>query len=63
MASRFYRTLADENVRSAERVVVEAAREWANNIDHSEHDLLIKLRRAVRNLEQSEHERALEEIT
>lgn len=63
MPSRIYRILADENVRSAERTVIEAAREWASDIDRSEDDLLTKLRRAVRNLEQSERERALEETT
>lgn len=46
------------NIASGAKCVVEAAREWANNIDHRDHDLLTKLRRAVRSLEQSEREAA-----
>lgn len=58
MPDRFCRTIEDANVQFSERAVIDAARKWANDIDHRDHDLLTVLRRAVRSLEQSEHERS-----
>lgn len=45
------RNEADASIIEAERRVVDAAKEWANNIDHRDADLLTALRVQVRNLE------------
>ena len=42
------------DLETARREVIEAVREWCNNVDHREHDLLTVLRRKMRELERIE---------
>jgi hypothetical protein len=44
----------EDRLESARRRVIEAAREWSNDIDRRDHDLLTVLRREVQNLERLE---------
>jgi len=44
----------EDRLETARRRVIEAAREWSNDIDRRDRDLLTVLRREVRNLERLE---------
>ena len=44
----------EDRLESARRRVIEAAREWSNDVDRRDHDLLTVLRREVQNLERLE---------